>query len=65
LKGDIIKSHFTIESFSKTLGMDKSQLSRRMNGEVRFTREEIKKISEVLEISQEEVWKIFFASKVA
>lgn len=67
---------YKLEYFIKNKNMDKKTLCgilnmsvsafyRKCNGVTEFTREEIAKIAEILELSGEDILSIFFAEKVS
>ena len=60
LKGAIYRAGYTIESFSKTIGMNPLTFSRKARGLTQFTIVEIRKIREQLTLSDAEVMDIFF-----
>lgn len=47
------------------LGMSVSAFYRKCNGKTEFTRDEIVKIAEILELSGEDILSIFFTQKVS
>ena len=65
LRGRIIAKGFSIDAFCKAIGMTRVTFNRRMSGKTEFTRDEIAKIMEVLELTVEEMYSIFFIKKVA
>lgn len=60
LKGLTIAKGMTQKQLAKSLGIDKSTLSRKVNNQASFTIEEVKKIAEILELSGPELNEIFF-----
>lgn len=66
LKGYIVKCGYNTKTFLEKLQengikMSKNTWYRNMNGEQEFTREEIKKIAEILEMTDEDIIGIFFS----
>lgn len=56
-----LKTHdLTKEEFAKVLGIDKVTLYRKLNGSSDFTRSEIQKAKEKLELSSDQLDSIFF-----
>lgn len=57
-----IKNHgFTLEDFSKKIGIDYTTFYRKINGVSDFTRGEIQSICKILDLSNDKLYKIFFA----
>lgn len=52
-------------SFCKSLGISKTAYYRKTNGKSDFTREEILKIADILDLSGDEILEIFFVQKVS
>ncbi len=65
LLGKIKENGFTIETVARLTGMSLSTLSRKLNGHVEFTRDEINAISDALKMSNEDLLEIFFKEKVS
>lgn len=65
LLGKIKENGFTIETVARLTGMSLSTLSRKLNGHVEFTRDEINAISDALKMSNEDLMEIFFNEKVS
>lgn len=65
LLGKIKENGFTIETVARLTGMSLSTLSRKLNGHVEFTRDEINAISDALKMSNEDLLEIFFNEKVS
>lgn len=57
----LARKDMTIETIAKALNISASSVSRKMNGRSDFFRYEIEKISELLELSSDEILNIFFA----
>lgn len=60
LYSHIKKKGYTLEEFAQEIGMNPATLYRKTRGESDFTRMEMQKIKEVLELSVEEFNAIFF-----
>lgn len=65
LKGRIVAKGFKVEDFCKEIGMKRVTFDRRMKGQSEFTRDEIVQIVNVLDLSMDEMYSIFFTEKVA
>ena len=61
LKGRIIEKYGSMTNFSEKLGVSKQALSRKMNGNINFSRNDILKWCELLDIDQSEIGIYFFA----
>lgn len=64
LKGRVIEKYGSQTAFVEKYGISQNTFSLKMNNKVRFTSEDIIKISEMLEIPQVEVGEYFFTVKV-
>lgn len=60
LKYHIAKNDMSLEQFSKVLGINVSTLSRKLNGESDFTRNEIVLSKIALKLSADDIDTIFF-----
>ena len=65
LKVQMLRKGFTIASLAKKMGISKKRLYSRFNGIRDFTQEEIQSISDILNLSGEQIISIFFASRVS
>ena len=65
LRAKIIENGFTIKSFSSATGIKKNSLYRRLSGCSEFDRKEIEIISQVLSLTSEQIYEIFFTRKVS
>lgn len=65
LKAQMIRKGFKVESLAEKIGISKSAFYRKLNGSSEFDREEISKISELLNLEPKDVYKIFFAKEVS
>ena len=59
LKAKIIEKGFTTTSLAKELNLSKTTLSQKTNNKVKFSQVDIRKISEKLELTGEEIKDIF------
>ena len=64
LKGRIIEKYGSQSAFTKELGYSNNTFSLKMNNKVRFTSDDIVKISKLLDISPDEVGAYFFTLSV-
>lgn len=64
LRGRIIEKYDTLENFAKSYGISPVCLSKKMNNKSQFTRKDILEMSEMLDISKEEIGDYFFTKKV-
>ncbi len=60
LKGKIFSKGKSIEEIYKSVGISKSAMYRKMNDKSYFTSKEIKKIVEILKLTNVEMNEIFF-----
>lgn len=60
LKGKIVERGLTLKDFADKLNINPSTLTRKLNGEVEFKRDEIMSTIEILGLTPEEVIAIFF-----
>ena len=66
LKGKIVEKNVTQEAVADDIGMDRSTFYRKMKNEGKqFTVEEIQKLRKILELSNDDIIKIFFTQEVA
>lgn len=64
LRGRIIEKYDTLENFAKSYGISTVCLSKKMNNRSQFTRKDILEMSEMLDISKEEIGDYFFTKRV-
>lgn len=64
LRGRIIERYGSLLKFSLALGVSMNTFSKKMNNKVRFSPDDIVKISSLLEIPQDEIGTYFFTEKV-
>jgi hypothetical protein len=65
LKAEIARNDLTIPKLALLIGMDKKTLYSRINGDTSFKQEEIVKLSQVLNLSEDSILHIFFADVVS
>lgn len=61
LIGKIKEQGKTIQQMAAEVGISLTAMSRKINGKTQFTREEIEKIADLLELTNEELLAIFFS----
>ena len=64
LRGRIREKYKTESAFAQAVGIGRVSLSERLNNKMDFTRLEIKKACEVLDLSAKEIPLYFFTEKV-
>lgn len=64
LRGRIIEKFGSQTAFVRKFGVSENTFSQKMNNKVRFTTNDIAKISDMLDISQELIGDYFFTEKV-
>lgn len=64
LRGKIVEKYGSQTAFAKAFGTSENTLSMKMNNKVRFTSDDIVKISQLLEISEDKIGLYFFTKKV-
>lgn len=60
LRGRIVEKYGTIDKFSLAVGMSTVQISKKLNEKAGFSKDDITKWSELLDISAEDVGECFF-----
>ena len=65
LKAEIARNGLTIPKLAMLMGIDKKTLYSRLNGETAFKQTEIVKLSQVLNLSEESIMRIFFTEIVS
>lgn len=63
LRGRIVERYGTLRNFAAELGLSAVAVSNKVNGSAGFSKEDIIKWSELLDIPAEEVGESFFALK--
>lgn len=63
LRGRIIEKYDTLKNFAKSYGISLVCLSKKMNNKSQFTRKDILEMSEMLDISKEEIGDYFFTKR--
>lgn len=61
LRGLIIGAGYTLQEFSKALGINNTSLSHKINNKRDFTLKEVQKISRILRLTDDQIYTIFFA----
>ncbi len=61
LRGLIIGAGYTLQEFSKELGINNTSLSYKINNKRDFTLKEVQKISRILRLTDDQIYTIFFA----
>lgn len=64
LKGRIVEKYGSQTAFVKAFGISENSFSLKMNNKVRFSANDIVRITEMLEIEKSEVGTYFFTEKV-
>lgn len=64
LRGRIIEKYGSQTAFVEKYGVSENTFSMKMNNKIRFTSDDIIKISEMLDIPKEDVGVYFFTQKV-
>lgn len=64
LRGRIIEKYGSQTAFVKSFGTSENTFSMKMNNKVRFTSDDIIKISQMLEIPEDKIGLYFFNQKV-
>ena len=65
LKGRIVEYYGTQSNFSQEFGISNNMFSQKMNNKVRFSTDDIIRISDMLEIPEQEIGLYFFTTKVS
>ena len=64
MKAMLVRKGMTVEKTAKLIGISPQSMSYKLNNKREFTGTEIMKISEVLGLTNDEVFRIFFTDKV-
>jgi transcriptional regulator with XRE-family HTH domain len=64
LRGRIVEKGLTQGGLAKMLGISEVSLSKKLKNEIRFSADDIVRISEILEIQPEEIGTYFFTRMV-
>lgn len=64
LRGKIAANGMNVQSFCEKNGFNRSTFDRKLNGSVEFNRDEIERIIDGLNLTWEDVHKIFFADRL-
>ncbi|SHH54064.1 Helix-turn-helix [Caloranaerobacter azorensis DSM 13643] len=65
LKSLRIKNGFTQKALAREMGMSETSYSKRENGLIDFTVEEIRKLKSILKMTEDDIIRIFFSEEVA
>lgn len=65
LNAEIARSGLSVPRLAELIGMDKKTLYSRMKSKTAFKQTEIAKISQILNLSQDKIFDIFFAGNVS
>jgi transcriptional regulator with XRE-family HTH domain len=65
LYAEIARCGLTVPKLAERIKLDKKTLYSRLKGETSFKQPEIAKISEVLDLSKDKIFAIFFADSVS
>ena len=65
LKAEIARNDLTIPRLAELMGLDKKTLYSRINGDSSFKQPEIVKLSQILNLSEDTIIRIFFADAVS
>lgn len=61
LKGKIVGNGFTITSLAKKLKTSKPTLSQKVNNKIKFSQEDMREISQILNLTGDEIKEIFLS----
>lgn len=64
LKAEIFRNGLTVKELSSKMGLSKSALYNKINNKIKFNIEDVEKIIELLNLTEEQVVKIFFDKTV-
>lgn len=64
LKGRMIEKYGNQTTFAKAFGTSENSLSRKMNNKMRFTSDDIIRVTELLDIPESQIGEYFFTLKV-
>lgn len=62
LNAEIARCRLTVPKLARLVNMDKKTLYSRLSGKTDFKQPEIAKIAEILNLSKEKIFSIFFAN---
>ena len=62
LRGEMVKHGFTMAKLAEAIGIGKKAMWNKLTGKSDFTQSEIKKISSVLNLDNDQIIAIFFAA---
>lgn len=64
LRGRMVEKYGSQTEFAKAFGVSENTMSQKMNNKTRFTSDDIIKITDMLEIDQNDVGEYFFTLRV-
>jgi transcriptional regulator with XRE-family HTH domain len=62
LRAELVRKELSVEDVAKQMGIDKASLYRKLKGDSEFLRIEIEKLVNILQLSGEDVLRIFFTN---
>lgn len=62
LRGEMVKQGYTAKKLAKSIGIGQKAMSEKLSGKSDFKQSEIKKISSVLNLTNDQIIAIFFAA---
>ncbi|MBR1694289.1 MAG: hypothetical protein IJ709_02660 [Selenomonas sp.] len=62
LRAELVRRELSVEDVAKQMGIDKTSLYRKLKGDSEFLRIEIEKLVNILQLSGEDVLRIFFTN---
>ena len=65
LKVKLMRSNMSVEDLAQRMGINKVTLYRKIKGESQFDLNEIKEVAAILNLTQNEIFSIFFTSQLA
>lgn len=64
LKVKLMRSNMSVEDLAQRMGINKVTLYRKIKGESQFDLNEIKEVAAILNLTQNEIFSIFFTSQL-
>lgn len=65
LKVKLMRSNMSVEDLAQRMGINKVTLYRKIKGESQFDLNEIKEVAAILNLTQNEIFSIFFTNQLA
>lgn len=65
LKVKLMRSNMSVEDLAQHMGINKVTLYRKIKGESQFDLNEIKEVAAILNLTQNEIFSIFFTNQLA